>query len=97
MATTISLNSLDTVWCTTYYGGPGRGTCFDFSMQLDAETQVTRTLNVEEFLTVLRTNGSVRGLAKPCFENGHNRNDVSIEDSKVVGSMTKLPSQYNKE
>ena len=68
MARTVSLNSVDTIWVTTYSGGE-RGTCLDISMQLDSETQVTRTFTVQELLDTLKIRGMVKGLAKPEFEH----------------------------
>jgi hypothetical protein len=68
MATTIPLNSLHTVWVTTYHGG-AKGTCFDISVQLNADTQLTATYTVEELVQLLNDKGGhVRGLAKPDFE-----------------------------
>jgi len=65
MAKTVMLNFNQTVWVTTYFGGEGHGTCFDISMQLNEETQVTRTFDLTELRRMLLENGDVRGLVKP--------------------------------
>lgn len=68
MAKTIALNSLETVWVTSYSGGAGVGTLFDISMQRDGETQVTATFSVKDLLKILEDHGSIKGLAKPEFD-----------------------------
>lgn len=69
MATTVSLNSLDTVWVTTYCGGEGLGTCFDISIQTGSEMQLTATFTVADLVELLSLEGRARGLAKPVFQN----------------------------
>lgn len=68
MAKSVSLTSLDTVWCTTYLVGEQLNTRFDISMQLDADTQVTATFTTEQLRDRLMAQGSVYGLAKPEFD-----------------------------
>lgn len=71
MSKTVILNSDETVWVTTYNGG-GKGTCFDISVQLDDETQVTASFTKAQLIDAIQRRATpelaVRGLAKPEFE-----------------------------
>lgn len=75
MATTLSLTHADTVWVTTYWGGETRMTCFDVTVQLNENTQVTASFTRKELEELLRHKGIVVGLAKPEFDNRGSAND----------------------
>ncbi len=68
MGTTRSLNDAGTAWSTTYYGGADMGTCFDISVQINDEEQVTATFTVPELIELLRKNGNKKALRKPSFD-----------------------------
>jgi hypothetical protein len=70
MAKTVMLNSANTVWATTFWGGEDKGTCIDISMILTDELQVTRTFTMDELREILCEGGGVtRGVAVPSPDN----------------------------
>lgn len=52
MGMTKALNSAESFWCTTYFGGPERGICYDFTMIRDG-VKVMATLTEEELFQKL--------------------------------------------
>jgi hypothetical protein len=63
------LNDSGTVWCTTFYGGVQRGTCYDFVMVLDDRSQVQSTLTHKELEHLLFERGHVYPITTPDFAN----------------------------
>lgn len=71
MATTKSLNSEDSVYVTTFYGGADRGRCYTFTQNIDGR-RVKTTVNELELQAMLwltsRSETGVDDGIRPSFD-----------------------------
>lgn len=96
MANTLSLNSDDTVWCTTFYTGTATGRCYQLASS-NKGVLVTKTFTDKELFDMLSDDDGFYNCrfwtdddgSRPYFDNRES-NTVKIDAFENLGDITEV-------